>query len=76
MEAVKLPGGGNDTFYNDFIPSIQFLGDCVNNNITFCSVSAISFDYGGNATLTENNLTGNILVWLSFGGSADRNYWS
>jgi hypothetical protein len=74
--SISTNGGGNDTFYNDYIPSIQFLGDCVNNNITFCSVAAISFDYGGNATITENNLTGNILVWLSFGGIADRNYWS
>ena len=74
--SIGTNGGGNDTFYNDYIHSIQFLGDCINNNITFCSVAAISFDYGGNATLTENNLTGNILVWLSFGGSADRNYWS
>ena len=74
--SIGTNGGGNDTFYNDYIPSIQFLGNCTNNNITFCSVAAISFDYGGNATLTENNLTGNILVWLSFGGSADRNYWS
>ncbi len=73
---ISTNGGGNDTFYNDYIPSIQFLGDCINNNITFCSVAAISFDYGGNATLTENNLTSNILVWLSFAGSADRNYWS
>ena len=73
---IGTNGGGNDTFYNDYIPSIQFLGDCINNNITFCSVAAISFDYGGNATITENNLTGNILVWLSFGGIADRNYWS
>ena len=74
--SIGTNGGGNDTFYNDYIPSIQFLGDCINNNITFCSVAAISFDYGGNATLTENNLTGNFLVWLSLGGSADRNYWS
>ena len=73
---ISTNGGGNNTFYNDYIPSIQFLGDCINNNITFCSVAAISFDYGGNATLTENNLTSNILVWLSFAGSADRNYWS
>ena len=72
---IGTNGGGNDTFYNDYIPSIQFLGDCINNNITFCSVAAISFDYGGNATLTENNL-GSVLVWLSFGGVADRNYWS
>ncbi len=70
---IGTNGGGNYTFYNDYIPSIQFLGDCINNNITFCTVSAIAFDYGGNATLTENNL-GNILVWLSFGGIADRNY--
>jgi hypothetical protein len=74
--SIGTNGGGNDTFYNDYIPSIQFLGDCINNNITFCSVAAISFDYGGNATMTENNISGNILVWLSFGGSADRNYWS
>ena len=73
---IGTNGGGNDTFYNDYIPSIQFLGDCTNNNITFCTVIAISYDYGGNATVTENNLTGNILVWLSFGGIADRNYWS
>ena len=53
---IGTNGGGNDTFYNDYIPSIQFLGDCINNNITFCTVAAISFDYGGNATLTENNL--------------------
>jgi len=72
---ISTNGGGNDTFYDDYIPSIQFLGDCINNNITFCTVEAISFDYGGNATLTENNL-GSILVWLSFGGVADRNYWS
>jgi hypothetical protein len=72
---ISTNGGGNYTFYDDYIPSIQFLGDCINNNITFCTVEAISFDYGGNATLTENNL-GSILVWLSFGGVADRNYWS
>ena len=73
---IGTNGGGNDTFYNDYIPYIQFLGDCINNNITICTVAAISFDYGGNATMTENNISGNILVWLSFGGSADRNYWS
>jgi hypothetical protein len=73
---IGTNGGGNYTFYNDNIPSIQFLGDCVNNNITLCTVGAIAFDYGGNATLTENNLTGNFLAWLSFGGYADRNYWS
>jgi hypothetical protein len=73
---IGTNGGGNNTFYNDYIPSIQFLGNCINNNITFCTVGAISFDYGGNATMTENNITGNILVWLSNGGIADRNYWS
>ncbi len=73
--SIGTNGGGNYTFYDDYIPSIQFLGDCINNNITFCTVEAVSFDYGGNATLTENNL-GSVLVWLSFGGVADRNYWS
>jgi hypothetical protein len=73
---VSTNGGGSDKFYNDFISSIMFLGDCDNNNITYCFIGSINFDYSGNAIMTENNINGSILVWLSNGGLADRNYWS
>ena len=86
---VTANGGGNDTFYNDYISNctgdacIMLIGDCDYNNITFCTLNgsngteAIGMVYGANynGTITENNIMGGVMVWLSEGGTVDRNYW-
>jgi hypothetical protein len=86
---IGTNGGGYDTFYNDYISNsigycIFLMGNCDYNNITFCTIkgsndtAAIGIVYGANynGTITENNITGGIMMWLSEGGTVDRNYWS
>ena len=87
---IGTNGGGYDTFYNDYISNslggycIFLMGDCDYNNITLCTIkgsndtAAIGIVYGANynGTITENNITGGIMIWLSEGGTVDRNYWS
>ena len=86
---VGTNGGGNDTFFNDYISNslggacIFLMGDCDYNNITFCTLNgsngtAIEMVYGANynGTITENNIMGGVMLWLSVGGNVDRNYWS
>ena len=83
-------GGNNNTFYDDYINSSLTEGDCINlmgntsyNNITFCTLNgsnetdAIDMMLGpGNNTVTENNITGAVIIYLSEGGTVDHNYWS
>jgi DNA-binding transcriptional ArsR family regulator len=84
--SVHTRGGGNDTFYNDYIGNITngmrwgmvFLGSG-GSNITYCTISgtsAITMGLSSHNTITENNLSGSI--WLQIGGdeTVDRNYWS
>ena len=72
---VVTDGGGNDTFYNDYIRGISLMGAGY-NNITYCTVNAIAMNYGADFnTITENNLNG-ALAYLSSNETVDRNYWS
>lgn len=85
--SVKTNGGGNNTFYNDYIANTIsgirggiFLWGCGGNNITRCTICgepAIFMDFvsSGN-TVTENNLSGGVWVQLSGNETVDRNYWS
>jgi hypothetical protein len=86
---VVSNGGGNYTFYNDYISSnvadacIMLIGSDY-NNITHCTLkgtfngtSAIGMvDGAAYNTITENNLTGGVNVFLSVNETIDRNYWS
>ena len=86
---VVSNGGGNYTFYNDYISSnmadacIMLIGSDY-NNITHCTLkgtfngtSAIGMvDGAAYNTITENNLTGGINQFLSVSETVDRNYWS
>ena len=83
-------GGNNNTFYDGYINCTYSGGACINlmgntsyNNITFCTLNgsneteAIGMMLGtGNNTVTENNITGSVIVFLSEGGTVDHNYWS
>jgi hypothetical protein len=86
---VFTNGGGNDTFYDDYVANCSrsqggfgfFLLGCSYNNISYCTFdneSIISMDYQANYnTVTENNLMNSgILVWLSGYETVDKNYWS
>jgi hypothetical protein len=86
---VFTNGGGNNTFYNDYVANCSrsqggfgfFLLGCSYNNISYCTFdneSIISMDYQANYnTVTENNLMNSgILVWLSGYETVDKNYWS
>ena len=86
---VFTNGGGNDTFYNDYVANCSrsqggfgfFLLGCSYNNISYCTFdneSIISMDYQANYnTVTENNLMNSgVLVWLSGYETVDKNYWS
>jgi hypothetical protein len=85
---IGTNGGGNYTFYNDYISNsrgagIMLIGSDY-NNITYCTISgsnvsegAIGMVYQSNYnTITENNLSGGVQVWLSGYETVDRNYWS
>ena len=85
---VLTNGGGNDTFYNNYIQNyisnissegIRFW-DGGGSNITHCTISgtpAIDMAFtSSHNTVTENNISGGI--WQRLGGdeTVDRNYWS
>jgi hypothetical protein len=85
---VGTNGGGNDTFYNDYISNsrgagIMLIGSDY-NNITRCTISASNMSEGAIAmvdganynTITENNIAGGVQIWLSGYETVDRNYWS
>jgi hypothetical protein len=85
---IGTNGGGNDTFYNDYISNnrgagIMLIGSDY-NNITYCTISgsnvsegAIAMVYQSNYNIiTENNLSGGVQVWLSGYETIDGNYWS
>jgi parallel beta-helix repeat protein len=85
--SVQTNGGGNNTFYNDYIANTIsgmrggiFLWGCGGNNITRCTISgepAIFMDFvSSRNTITENNLSGGVWVELSGNETVDRNYWS
>lgn len=81
---VGSSGGGNYTFYNDYISGT---GACIMlisasyNNISFCTLNSTSNEAVGmmegssHNTITENNLVGGINVFLSVNETVDRNYW-
>ena len=82
---VQTNGGGNHTFCGDYIANcsdtcINLIGTCDYNNITYCTISgvtAIAMNYEANYnTITENNLTGGVIIWLSGYETVDKNYWS
>lgn len=84
--SVQTNGGGNDTFYDDYIANttngigggIFFFGSS-RSNITYCTISgtpAIAMELSSHNTVTENNLSGGILLQLGGDETVDRNYWS
>jgi hypothetical protein len=86
---VLANGGGNCTFYNDYISNnvrdacIMLIGSTY-NNITHCTLkgtfngtAAVGMvDGAAYNTITENNLTGGVNIFLSVDETIDRNYWS
>ena len=73
--SVIANGGGNHTFYNNYIWRIYLYG-CVYNKITHCTLDGINLDYGSsNNIVTENNLR-DVVEYLVSNNTVDRNYWS
>ena len=83
---INTNGGGNHTFFNDYIGNttngmrwgIVFEGSR-SSNITYCTISgtsAITMELSSGNTITENNLSGGILLQLGGDEIVDRNYWS
>jgi hypothetical protein len=84
--SVDTNGGGNDTFFNDYIANTTnnvqggiFLWGCSGNNITHCTIIGQPAVYmhfvSSRNSIVENNLSGGLSVRLSGGESVDRNYW-
>jgi hypothetical protein len=79
--SVTTNGGGNHTFYNDYIVGgreggrLNILGSSY-NSITYCTLGSIDMSYGGSfTTITENNILNGITAFLSSNLTVDRNYW-
>jgi len=72
--SVKTNGGGNNTFYNDYIADINLYA-CSYNNITCCKIGGIQMNYGSDFNIiTQNNLDV-VLVYRSSNMTVDKNYW-
>jgi len=68
-------GGGNYTFYNNYIYRIS-LGGTMYNNITYCTINDIVMLYGGSfTTITENNILNGVTAFLASNLTVNRNYW-
>lgn len=84
---INTSGGGNDTFYDDYIVTsmydnavaISFWG-CGGNTVSYCSIigdSAVTMQLcSSNNTITENNIAGSVWVEIAGDEMVDRNYWS
>ena len=79
---VYSNGGSNNNFYAIYVANCSqecffLIGSA---RITCCTIkgtTAISMDYGSSYNvITENNLTGSIIIWLSEGETVDGNFWS
>jgi len=72
---VSTNGGGNHTFYNNYITRLNLVGSGY-NNITHCTVGSIDMSYGGSfTTITENNIINGVTAFLASNVTVDRNYW-
>jgi hypothetical protein len=72
---VSTNGGGNHTFYNNYITRLNLVGSEY-NNITRCTVGSIDMSYGGSFTnITENNIINGVTAFLASNVTVDRNYW-
>ncbi len=72
---VSTNGGGNHTFYNNYITRLNLVGSGY-NNITHCTVGSIDMSYGGSfTTITENNILNGVTSFLASNVTVDRNYW-
>ena len=85
---VETNGGGNDTFYDDYILNGIDLMASSYNNVTFCTLGSLNHtsspigfvldaDYN---SVTENNIAASswsgLQVYLSWPENVDNNYWS
>jgi hypothetical protein len=82
---VQTNGGGYNTFYSNYITNcsnaINLAGGCSNNSISYCTLSGdettIGIVYSSNYNMiTENNIFGAVIVWLSEFETIDKNYWN
>ena len=72
---VSTNGGGNHTFYNNYITRLNLVNSEY-NNITHCTVGSIDMSYGGSfTTITENNIINGVTAFLASNVTVDRNYW-
>jgi hypothetical protein len=85
--SVDTTGGGNDTFYNDYIANTLsglrggvFFWICGGNNITHCTINgepAVYMHFGASSnSIVENNLSGGFSIEISGNEHIDRNYYA
>jgi hypothetical protein len=85
--SVDTTGGGNDTFYNDYITNTLsglrggvFFWICGGNNITHCTINgepAVYMHLGASSnSIVENNLSGGFSIEISGNEHIDRNYFA
>ncbi len=86
--SIIVRGGGNHTFYQDYIDkTVNEVGGGVflgltnsGSNVTHCTITgspaAIGMSLSSGNTITENNLSGGIFLQISGNEIVDRNYWS
>jgi hypothetical protein len=81
---VDTNGGGNHTFYGDYVSNystvgISLSGNCCYNRISFCTIigkDAVGFYFQSNYnSVTNNNMLGYVQVWLSGNETFESNYW-
>lgn len=74
----------NCTFYANHVEDCSqecffLLGNCSYNTITYCTIiglNPVSMNYMSNYnTVTQNNLTGTVIIWLSGYVTVDNNFW-
>jgi hypothetical protein len=86
--SINAHGSSGNTFYYDYIGNttndvkggIVLYWNRGGNNITHCTVSgtpwAIGIELSSGNSITENNLSGGILLQLAGNETVDGNYWS
>jgi len=86
--SVNAHGSSGNTFYYDYIGNttnnvqggILLYWNRGGNNVTHCTISgtpwAIGIELSNDNSITENNLSGGILLQLAGNEIVDRNYWS
>ena len=73
--SIQTNGGGNNTFYNNYIDVISLRGSTY-NNITHCIIRNIEMSYGASFnTITENNIMNGVSAFLVSNVTVDKNYW-